>query len=154
MKRMISPFGVLHFFEDGFEALFEFAAELGAGDERAHIERDDALVLQAFGDVAAHDALGQTFDDGGLADAGFADQHRIVLGAAREHLDDAADLFIAADDGIELACFGALGQVAAIFFERFVGGFGILAGDALAAANFAKRLHEAIAGDAEFLEGL
>ena len=103
MKRMISPCGGLDFFEDGLEALFEFAAELGAGDERAHVERDDALVLEALGDVAADDALGQALDDGGLADAGLADQDGVVLGAAREDLDDAADLLVAADDGVELA---------------------------------------------------
>jgi hypothetical protein len=92
-----------HFFEHGLEALFEFAAELGAGDQRAHVERDDAFFFEAFGDVAAHDALRETFHNGGLADAGLADQHRIVLGAARENLDDAADFFIAADDRVELA---------------------------------------------------
>jgi uncharacterized protein YjiS (DUF1127 family) len=46
---------------------------------------------------------GRALDDRGLADAGLADQHRVVLGAAREHLDDAADLLVAADDRIELA---------------------------------------------------
>ena len=61
------------------------------------------LFFEALGHVAADDALRETFDDRGLADAGFADQHRVVLGAAREHLDDAADLFVAADDRVELA---------------------------------------------------
>ena len=101
-------FGRLHFLEDGLEALLELAAELGAGDQRAHVERDDALVLQALGHVAADDALGQAFDDGGLADARLADQHGVVLGAPRQHLDDAADLFVAADDRIELALRGQL----------------------------------------------
>ena len=41
-------FGGLHFLEHGLEALFEFAAEFGAGDQRAHVERNHALVLQAF----------------------------------------------------------------------------------------------------------
>ncbi len=151
MKRMISPFGFEDFFEHRFQALFEFAAEFRAGDQRAHVERDDALFFEAFGDVAAHDALGESFDDGGLADAGLADQHRVVLGAAREDLDDAADFLVAADDRIELACLGALGQVAAVLFEGLVGGFGILAGDALAAAHFAQGLHQAVARDAEIL---
>ena len=34
------------------------------------------LVLQPLGHVAAHDALRQAFDDGGLAHARLADQHR------------------------------------------------------------------------------
>ena len=51
-----------------------------------------ALVLQALGHVAAHDALRQALDDGRLAHAGLADQHRVVLGLARKDLDDPADL--------------------------------------------------------------
>jgi len=43
------------------------------------------FALQAFGDVAVDDALRQAFDDRGLAGAGLADQHGIVLRAAREH---------------------------------------------------------------------
>ena len=35
--------------EHGLEALFELAAELGAGDQRAHVEREDALVLEPSG---------------------------------------------------------------------------------------------------------
>ena len=84
------------------------------------------LFFEPLGHVAADDALRQPLDDGRLADARLADQHRVVLGAAREHLDDAADLFVAADDRIELALTRELGQVAAVFFERLVGGFGVL----------------------------
>ena len=94
---------LLHFLEHRLEPLLELAAELGPGDQGAHVQGDDALVLQPLRHVAADDALGQPLDDGGLADAGLADQHRVVLGAARQHLDDAADLLVAADDRIELA---------------------------------------------------
>ena len=100
--------------EHRLQPLLELAAVFRAGDERAHVERDDALVLEPLGHVAAHDAAGQPFDDRGLADAGLADQHRIVLGAARQHLDDAADLLVAADHRIELALARQLGEVAAV----------------------------------------
>ncbi len=95
--------------------------------ERAHVERDDALVLQAFGNVAAHDALREPFDDRRLADAGIADQHRIVLGAAREHLNDATNLFVAPDHRIEFAALGFEREVATVALERLVRPFGILA---------------------------
>ena len=65
------------------EPLLELAAILCAGDQRAEIEREQLLVLQALRHVAVDDAQRQTFDDRGLADAGLADQHRIVLGPAR-----------------------------------------------------------------------
>jgi hypothetical protein len=96
---------------------------------------DDALVLEALGHVAAHDALGQALDDGGLAHAGGTDQHRVVLGAPREDLDHRADLLVAADDRIELALLGERGEVASVLLERLVGAFGRGARHALTAAH-------------------
>ena len=138
MKRMTWPCGVGDLLEHRLQPLLELAAVLRAGDERAHVERDDPLVLQPFGHVAADDALRQPFDDGGLADAGLADEHRVVLGAARQHLDDAADLLVAADHRIELALARQLGQIAAVALERLVGAFGVLVGHALRAADAAS----------------
>ena len=47
------------------------------------------------------DAVGETFHNRCLADAGFADENRVVLAAAGENLRDATDLGVAADDGID-----------------------------------------------------
>ena len=144
--------GGLHLFQHGFETLLEFAAKFRAGDQGAHVERDHATFFQALGHVAADDALRKSLHDGRLADSRLADQNGIVLGAARQHLDYPADLFIAADHRIELAFFGLLGEIPAVLFERFVGGFGIGGGDALAAADVLQGAHEAFARKAEFLE--
>ncbi len=94
--------------EHRLQALFEFATKLGAGDQGAHVQREHAAIAQAFRHFALDDALGQAFDDGGLAHAGFADQHRVVLGATLQYLDGAADFLVTADHRIELAAFGAL----------------------------------------------
>ena len=91
MNRMICPFLLGEIAEHRFQTLFEFTAELGAGDQRAHVQRQHALALQTFGHFAVDDALRQTLDDRGLADAGLADQHRIVLGAPLQHLDRARE---------------------------------------------------------------
>ena len=40
------PFGVGDLLEHGLEPLLELAAELGAGDQRAEVERDEPLVLE------------------------------------------------------------------------------------------------------------
>ena len=75
--------GAAQLLDDLLEALLELAAVLGAGDERADVERQHALVEQRLGHVAGDDALGQALGDGGLADARLADERRVVLGAAR-----------------------------------------------------------------------
>jgi hypothetical protein len=103
MKSDHPPAAVFDLLEHALEALLELAAVLGPGDHRAEVERQHALVLQRLRHVAVDDAQRQPLDDGGLADAGLADQHGVVLGAARQHLDGAADLLVAADHRVELA---------------------------------------------------
>ena len=106
--------------QHALEALLELAAIFRAGDERAHVEREQLLVADRFRHVAIDDAQSQPLDDRRLADAGLADQHRIVLGAPRQHLNGAADLLVAANDRIELAVARRLREVAGIFLQRVI----------------------------------
>ena len=55
------------------------------------------------GTCVADDLARQALGDGGLADAGVADQQRIVLGPPAEDLDAALDLVHAADQRVDLA---------------------------------------------------
>ena len=154
MKRMTSPSDSVDLLEDGLQAVLELAAVLGARDEGAEVERHDALVLERLGDVALDDALGEALDDRGLADAGLADEDGVVLGAAGEDLDDAADLVVAADDRVELALAGELGQVAAVLLEGLVPVLGVRVVHALVAADVLERLEQGVAGGARALQGL
>src|SRR6185503_20938957 len=97
------------------EPLLEFTPVLRASDQGPHVERHDALTLEPFGDIAPHDPLGQTLHDRRLPHARGPDQHRVVLRPAREDLDHAANLLVAADDRIELALPSELGEVATVF---------------------------------------
>ena len=111
----------------------------------------EALVLQALGHVAVGDAPGEALDDGGLADAGLADQHGVVLRAPREHLDDAADLVVAADDRVDLAVAGAGREVLAVALERLELLLGVLRRDAVRAAHLLQHLQQLLGADAEAL---
>ena len=64
------------------------------------------------------DAPGQPFGNGGLADAGFTDQQRIVLAATAQYLDHAIDFVFAADQRIDLALGSGLVQVLRELVER------------------------------------
>src|SRR5712691_4088953 len=114
------------------QALLELAAVLRAGDQRGQVERIDLLVLQELGDLVGTDARRQALDDGRLADARLADQDRVVLRAAREDLHHALDLGLAADDRVELALGGELGQVAPELVEQ-LRALGLLAGGSASA---------------------
>src|SRR5690606_34018129 len=104
--------GGFHIVEYALQPLLELAAIFGARDQRAHIERQQAAIFQTVGDIAIDDAQREAFGDRGLADAGLAYQHRIVLGPAREDLDRTADFLVAADDRVELAFARNFGEVA------------------------------------------
>ena len=119
------------------------------GDHRADVERDQALALQPLRHVAVGDPAGEALDDRRLADARFADQHRIVLGAPRQHLDDAADLVVAADDRVDLAVGGAAGEVLPVLLEGGELLLRVLVGDAVAAADVAQHAEQLLAADAE-----
>ena len=114
--------------EHRLEALLELAAVLGAGNERAHVERQHALALDAFRHLAIDNAQRQALDDRGLADARLADQHRVVLGAALQDLHHAPDLLVASDHRVELALLGALGEVDGVLLQglALVLGAGVL----------------------------
>ena len=99
------------------------------------------LSCEAFRHVAVDDAQRQALDDRGLADARLADQHRIVLGAARQHLDGAADFLVAADHRIELAVARRLGQVAGVFLQRVIG---VLGRCRIGGAALAQRLDRGV----------
>ena len=144
--------GVEDLLEDGLEPLLELAAVFRAGDQSAHVEADDLLVLEPLRDVAADDPLREALDDRGLADAGLADQHGVVLRAAGEHLNHAADLVVAPDHRIELALLRERSQIAAVALERLVFAFGILVRHTLAAANRRQRFEDAIASEAGLLQ--
>ena len=100
------------------QALLEVAAILGAGDQRAQIEREDHRVLEHLGHVVVDDALGQTLGQRGLADAGFADVQRIVLAPTAEHLDGALDLVGTADQRIDLALARHVVEIAGVGLQR------------------------------------
>ncbi len=113
------------------QPLLEVTAVAAAGDQGAEVEGVELLVLEGLGHLAAHDVLGQALDDGGLADAGLADEHRVVLGAAGQHLHDPLDLFLASDDRVELALARGGGQIAAELVEHERAGGSALGGAAL-----------------------
>ncbi len=131
----------LHLRQHRFQPLLELAAVFGSGDERAHVKRQELLVAEAVGHVALDDAQGQAFRNRGLADARLADQHGVVLGAPRQHLDGAADLLVAADNGIELALCRGLGEVARIALQRIVA---LLGGRGVGGAAFAQIVYRRV----------
>src|SRR5690242_2749987 len=96
-------FGTLHFFDGGLEALLKFTTEAAARQHTCQIQGDDLLAVEQFGYITTGDLLCQAFDNSGLTNTCLTDQHRVILGATAENLDDAQDFHVASNHGIELA---------------------------------------------------
>ena len=145
----LAPLDIL---KDRFETFLEFAPVLGTGHKRAHIQREDLLVLQAVRNIATGDPLCQPLDNGCLADTGLTDQNRVVLGLSGKDPDHIADLGIPADHGIHLLRPGLGNKFFAVFFQGVIGRLGIVAGHALVAAHCGQSLEKSLPVDAVVLE--
>ena len=99
--------------EDLLQPLFEVTAVARTSNKRTQVECVELLVLQRLGNFVVDDHLRETFNNGRLSDAGLTDEHRVVLGAARQHLHDALDFLLSTDHGVELGFARGLRQVAA-----------------------------------------
>ena len=143
-----------------FDSFLKVAAVLGAGDHAGQIQRHHPFAAQQLRHVPVRDLLRQPFGDGGLADARLADEAGIILGTARQDLDDPLDLLCAPDDRVDLALFGKGGQIAPELVKRRR----LAAGRASAAGRLRRRLrrrglhrpgdilHQLIRRDAESAE--
>ena len=140
--------GLLYLLEHGLQAVLELAAVLGAGDQRAHVELDEVAVAQRARHVAGHDTLGDALDDGRLADARLANEHGVVLGAAGQDLDGAANLVSTADDRVELAGAGKVADVATVLLQRLKLGLVLGRRHAVIATQLFVDLLDALLGDA------
>lgn len=79
--------------------------------QQPDVEQVQRDVLQRRRHVAGGDPQREAFRDSRLADAGLADQQRVVLPASQQDVDDLANLRIAPDHGIDLAGPRAGGEV-------------------------------------------
>ena len=100
----------LHLVDKALHPALKLAPELGAGHQGRQVQQVDLLLPELEGHVAIGDPLGQSLGDGGLAHAGLADETGVVLLAAVQDLHHPLDLLLPADNRVQLALLGPLGQ--------------------------------------------
>ena len=104
---------LLHLVNSALDALLKVAAVLGAGHHAGQVQGHQALVFQQFRHFTRLDFQGQALGHSGFAHTGLADEHGVVFRAAAQDLDDPLDLVLAANDRVDLALGGQLGQIPA-----------------------------------------
>ena len=151
-KEDDAALGAFDLVEYGLQTLLKLAPVLGAGDQRAHVQGEDGLVLQGLGHVAPDDPLSKALGNGGLAYAGLADENRVVFRFTGQNTDDVADLLVPADNRIGLLFPRLFHQVGAVFLQSLVGALGIVGGDPRTAAHGLEGLQGFLLGDAVVIE--
>ena len=107
-----------YFVDYVLESLLEISAIFGTCDDGAEIQRYEPFAFKHRRDVSVDDLDGDSFHDGGFADSGITDEHRIVLPSASENLDDALYLVLSSHERIQPSFTGGLCYVVAELFER------------------------------------
>ena len=103
----------LHLVHQALDPALKLAPELSARHQGGQIQQLDLLIPQSGRDLPSGNPQSQALCHGGLAHAGLADQTGVVLGPAGENLHHPLDLFLSADDVVQLAGPGLGCQVCA-----------------------------------------
>ena len=101
-----------------FDPLFEITAVPRPCDEGTKIQSKHARSIEDIRNLAVMNAQRQPFSQCRFPYPGFADEQRVVLAAATEHLDHALDLERAANQRIDLPCCGPGHEIGGIGLER------------------------------------
>mmetsp|Transcript_62369 Transcript_62369/g.185792 ORF Transcript_62369/g.185792 Transcript_62369/m.185792 type:complete len:252 (-) Transcript_62369:1039-1794(-) len=105
------PVTLTDLLDDVPEAFFKVATVARASQEQGEVELHHPFVHEARRYLALGDALREPMRDGGLADTGLPDKHRIVLRAAAENAHSALQLLRAAHERVQPALLGKLREV-------------------------------------------
>ncbi len=151
-KQNDASLALAHFLQNCLQTLLKFSPVFGARHQRAHIQRKDLLLLQSFRHIPADDPLGKPFHNCRLTDAGFSDQHRIVLRLAGQDPDHIANLRIPSDDRVQLLFSGALHQIVTVFIQCVIGRFRIVTGHPLIAPDRGQCLKKTVSRNAAFFQ--
>lgn len=100
--------------QDSLDALLIFALVLCTCHECTHVQTEE-LADKRCRNISASDPLSEPLSNSCLSYTRFTDQYRIVFRSPAQNSDDAPNLVVATDDGVELALLGQSGQIDRIF---------------------------------------
>jgi len=129
--------------QDSLDALLIFTLVLCTCHERAHIQAEEPAD-EGCGNISACDPLSEPLRNSCLSYTRFTDQHRIVFRSPAQNSDDAPNLVVAANDGVELALLSQRGQVDRVFGQCIKPCFCALALNSSVAANLLDRAREGL----------
>ena len=109
-KQHIACF--LDFIHHRFNPLLKLTAIFGAGNHQREVESNHFFAGDNLRHGAVGNRLSESFSDRGFANPGFPEQHRIILCAAAENLNNALDFILTANHRVEFSLACQLSQIA------------------------------------------
>ncbi len=102
------------------ETFLKVTAVLGAGQQRANIQRVDGAVGHHFRHIALHNTPGKAFGNRRFTDARLTHQQRVVFAATAQHLDSSLKLPFATDQRVNAADTSKLIEIGGEVFHTFL----------------------------------
>ena len=136
--------GLLNLVQNGLQTFLKFAPVFRAGNQGAHVQRENGLILQGFRHVLLDNPLSKALSDGGFAHAGLTDQHGVILGLSGQNADDVPDFLVTADDRVHFLLPGTLHQICSVLFQRVIGALRVVGGNPLVAPDGLQGLKHAL----------
>ena len=110
--------GFLQLSNNLLHAVLKLTAILGTSYQTCQVKRPNLLSAQDVRDVAGCNELSQALNNGGLTNAGIAQDKWVVLLAAGKNLHDTLNLAVTTDDRVKLFICGKLSKVAAKLLQH------------------------------------
>mmetsp|Transcript_30436 Transcript_30436/g.59456 ORF Transcript_30436/g.59456 Transcript_30436/m.59456 type:complete len:202 (-) Transcript_30436:10-615(-) len=106
-----------HLLENPLEPLLKVPAVLGTGHNRRQIQAPHRLIPDRLGHLSGHNTLSKTLRNGSFAHTRLPNEHRVVLGPPRQHLQRPPHHLVPPDHGVQLPVPRRLGQISPILLE-------------------------------------
>jgi hypothetical protein len=114
-------FTLFDFLQNRLKPFFKFTAIFGPRNQGAQVESKNGFVFEPLRHIAFHYAMRQSLNNGGLAYAGFTDEHGVVFGFAGKYADDSSNFAIPSDDRIKPPFLRLFNQVSPIALKSLIG---------------------------------
>ena len=143
---------VLHILKHSFQTLFKFTTILRTCNQCTHIQRKNLLILQSFRNITIYNPLCKSFHNGGLTNAGFTNQNRVVLRLTGQNTNHIPDLLITSDDRIQLLTSGFFHQILAVLLQGIIGCFRIIRSYSLISTYGSQRIQKGVPCNSKLLK--
>ncbi|PJE80378.1 hypothetical protein CI610_00661 [invertebrate metagenome] len=100
-----------NFFQHAFQALFKFSPIFCAGNQSAHIQRQQPFSFQPFRHFPINDALCQSLNDSGFTHPWLTNQHRVIFRSSLQNLYGTTNFIVSPNNRIQFSLLSPFSHI-------------------------------------------